>query len=109
VKVDHEAYGVQFKAGDRVLLMLPGGDLDPTEFPNPMSFNLERENKVHMAFNSGPHRCVGSHLARIELRILYEEWLKRVPTFSLDPDKPAKIRGGHVIGVESLDLLWDPT
>lgn len=105
---DHEAFGVTFKAGERVLLMLPAGDLDASEFPDPLAFDMNRENKVHMAFNSGPHRCAGSHLARIELRILYEEWLKRIPDFRLDPNKPAKFHGGHVIGVDSLPLVWDP-
>lgn len=105
---DHEAFGVSFKAGERVLIMLPGGDLDANEFPDPLKFDMNRENKVHMAFNSGPHRCAGSHLARIELRILYEEWLKRIPEFRLDPEKAAKFHGGHVIGVDSLPLVWSP-
>ncbi|KMS61685.1 hypothetical protein V475_12850 [Sphingobium baderi LL03] len=106
---DHEAFGVRFKAGERVLIMLPAADLDAREFPDPLKFDMDRENKVHIAFNSGPHRCAGSHLARIELRILYEEWLKRMPEFRLDPDKPAKFHGGHVIGVDSLPLVWDPS
>ncbi|CAN5182798.1 cytochrome P450 [soil metagenome] len=105
---DYEAFGVRFKAGERVLLMLPAGDLDAREFPDPLAFDMNRENKVHIAFNSGPHRCAGSHLARIELRILYEEWLRRIPEFRLDPDRPATFHGGHVIGVDSLPLIWDP-
>lgn len=108
VKRDHEAFGVRFKAGERVLLLLAAADLDPTEFSDPLRFDLDRENKVHVAFNFGPHRCAGSHLARIELRILYEEWLKRIPEFRLDPDRPATFHGGHVIGCDSLPLLWDP-
>lgn len=108
IKTDHEAYGAHFKAGDRVLLLLPAGDLDPKEFIEPMRFDLNREHKVHMAFNAGPHRCVGSHLARIEMRILYEEWLKRVPPFRLDPDRPPTFHGGHVLGCDSLHLLWEP-
>lgn len=103
---DTEAFGVSFKAGERVLLLLPGGDLDAKEFPDPLAFDMSRENKVHMAFNSGPHRCAGSHLARIELRVLYEEWLSRIPEFRLDPERPARFHGGHVIGVDSLPLVW---
>ena len=105
---DHEALGVKFKEGERVLFLLPGADLDGEAFPDPLKFDMDRENNVHIAFNSGPHRCAGSHLARIELQILYEEWLKRIPEFRLDPDRPAKFHGGHVIGCDSLHLLWDP-
>ena len=106
---DHEAFGAKFKKDERVLLMLPGADLDSHQFPDPLKFDMNRENKVHMAFNSGPHRCVGSHLARIELRILYEEWLSRIPEFKLDPGQPATFHGGHVFGVDSLPLVWNPT
>lgn len=99
--------GVQMKENDRVVLFLPAADLDPKEFPEPERFDLDRENKVHIAFNSGPHRCLGSHLARVELRILYEEMLSRLPEFRLDPAHPPRFHGGHVIGVDSLNLLWD--
>jgi cytochrome P450 len=105
---DHEAFGVRFKKGDRVLLMLPAADLDARAFEDPLKFDLQREGKAHMAFNSGPHRCVGSHLARLELRILYEEILSRLPEFRLDPERPAQTHGGQVIGFDSLGLLWDP-
>jgi len=104
---DHEAFGVRFKKDERVLLMLPAADLDAREFENPLAFDLERENKVHMAFNSGPHRCVGSHLARLELQILYEEMLARLPEFRLDPERPARTHGGQVLGFDGLGLVWD--
>lgn len=104
---DHDAFGVRFKKGDMVLLMLPAGDLDPRAFDKPLAFDLDREDKAHMAFNSGPHRCVGSHLARLELKILYEEILSRLPEFRLDPERPAQTHGGQVIGFDSLGLRWD--
>jgi cytochrome P450 len=62
---------------------------------------------VHIAFGTGPHRCLGSHLARIELQVLYEEMLKGLPEFRLDPDKHATFHGGHVIGPDQLYLKWD--
>jgi cytochrome P450 len=68
--------------------------------------DLLREKKPHIAFNAGPHRCLGSHLARIELQTLYEEVLLRLPQFRLDPDRPVKFHGGHVIGVDTLPLVW---
>ena len=89
------------------MLFLPGADLDPKEFPEPEKFDLQREGKPHIAFNAGPHRCLGSHLARVELNILYEELVKRMPRFRLDPERPPRFKGGHVIGVEELHLVWD--
>jgi cytochrome P450 len=98
---------VTMKKDERAMLFLPGADLDAHEFPNPGQFDLQREGKAHIAFNAGPHRCLGSHLARVELNILYEELMKRLPRFWLDPDRPATFKGGHVIGVEELHLVWD--
>jgi cytochrome P450 len=102
---DMEFQGVQMKEGERAMLFLPAADLDPREYPEPEKFDLDREG-AHIAFNAGPHRCLGSHLARVELNILYEEWLSRVPEFRLDPDRPARFNGGHVVGVEEMHLVW---
>jgi cytochrome P450 len=99
--------GVTMKADERALLFLPGADLDATEFPKPERFDLERENNVHIAFGVGPHRCLGSHLARIELQILYEELLARLPSFHLTPGKTVRYHGGHVIGPDELWLSWE--
>jgi cytochrome P450 len=97
---------VDMKKDDRAMLFLPGADLDSNEFPDAGEYKLRRDGKPHIAFNAGPHRCLGSHLARVELNILYEEVLKRLPRFRLDPDRPAKFKGGHVVGVEELHLVW---
>lgn len=98
--------GVELKAGDRALLFNPGADLDPRRWNDPARFDMDREDKTHIAFGSGPHRCLGSHLARVELQILYEELVTRLPAFRLDPEKPPRFHGGHVIGVDTLDLVW---
>lgn len=102
---DQEFQGVQMKAGERAMLFLPAADLDPREYDNPEQVDLDRTG-THIAFNAGPHRCLGSHLARVELNILYEEWLARVPQFRVDPDHAPKFCGGHVVGVEELHLKW---
>jgi len=99
--------GLQMKEDDRMVLFLPAADLDPKEYPNPEQFNLKREGLPHIAFNAGPHRCLGSHLARVELNIVYEELLARLPQFHLDPERPPRFHGGHVIGVEELNLVWE--
>ena len=104
---DLEFQGVTMKADERAMLFLPAANLDPEEFSQPDRFDLEREKKVHIAFNAGPHRCLGSHLARLELEIMYEQWLARVPVFRLDPARPPTFHCGHVIGVDTLHLIWD--
>jgi cytochrome P450 len=107
VAKDLEFEGVQMKARERAMLFLPAADLDPKEFPDPARYDLARENKVHIAFNAGPHRCLGSHLARVELQVIYEVLLARLPTFRLDPSRPPTFHCGHVVGVDSLHLLWN--
>jgi len=72
-------------------------------------FDLDRENKTHISFNTGPHRCVGSHLARIELKVFLEEWFKRMPNVRRDPDQRVRLRGGQTLALENLPLLWDPS
>jgi len=98
--------GVELCENERVMLFLPAADLDGNEFPNADTFDLQRENKVHIAFNAGPHRCVGSHLARLEIQILYEQILARLPTFKIDTTRPPKYHCGPIIGVDSLNLMW---
>ncbi len=93
--------------GEWVALYYPGADLDPREFESPEKFDLTRENKVHLAFGAGVHRCLGAHLARTELQVLYQQMLKRLPKFRLDPDKPATFHTGNVIAFDSLPIRWD--
>jgi cytochrome P450 len=99
--------GAPMKAGERVFLYNPAANLDPEEFPDPGAIDLHRENKAHITFAAGPHRCVGSHLARIELQTLYEEMLARLPTFRLDPDKPVRYKTNPVLGPKEVHLRWD--
>lgn len=99
--------GAPLKKNDTILLFLHGANLDPARFDHPEQVNLDREDKTHITFNAGPHRCLGSHLARMELRILIEEFLARVPTFKLDPDLPVVFDCGYVVGIETLGLVWE--
>ena len=107
VTKDLEFEGVAMKEGETAVLFLPAADLDPTEFPEPGAFDIERENKAHIAFGTGVHRCLGSHLARIELQVLYEEMMDRLPEFRIDRSKPLRYHGGPVWGPDKLHLLWD--
>lgn len=106
VNKDVEFHGVTMKAGDKVMLFLPGADLDSKEFANPEQYQLGRET-VHIAFGAGPHRCLGSHLARVELNVVYEEMLARLPEFRLASDKEVRYHGGHVVGPDELWLSWN--
>ncbi|MFY0524403.1 cytochrome P450 [Archangium gephyra] len=102
---DDVLHGVQFKQGDMVSLLLPAANYDDEAFPNPEQFILGRKEQ-HQTFNTGPHRCVGLHLARLEMKVFYEEWLKRVPPFRLDPQAPPKFMGGFNLAITSLPLVW---
>ena len=107
VAKDTELAGRQLKENEWVALFIPGADLDPREFPDPETFDMNRENKVHIAFGGGVHRCLGAHLARVELQVLYQQVLTRLPTFRLDPDKPVTFHSGNIIAIDSLPIRWD--
>jgi cytochrome P450 len=79
----------------------------PPVFWTPRNGGHWRQEKAHIAFGVGPHRCLGSHLARIELQIIYERMLARLPTFRLDPANPARFHGGNIIAMDTLPLRWD--
>ncbi len=98
--------GVEMRKGEMALLFIPAADVDPRKFSDPSTFDLDRKDRAHIVFGAGVHRCLGAHLARIELQTLYEEMLSRLPTFRLDPAKPVRFHGGNVWGPEELHLLW---
>ena len=76
------------KKGEIVHFFLPGADRDPTHFEQPDAFSLERRPTPHLGFGAGPHRCLGMHLARIELRVGLNAMLDLLPNLRLDPDFP---------------------
>ena len=104
---DAEFGGARLKAGERVVLLLPACNLDAGAFPDPDRFDIERQNKAHLTFNAGPHRCVGLHLARMEIRILFEEWFTRMPNVRLDPVASPEYRLGLTLACVKLPLVWD--
>jgi cytochrome P450 len=105
---DIEFHGLSMKKGDRALFVPAGAGLDPATYSDPTAVSLDRKEKGVPTFGFGPHRCVGMHLARLELRVLYAQWLKRIPTFSLSKTNPPRFHGGVVIGLEKLPLQWSP-
>lgn len=109
VTTDTDFHGCPVKAGDMVVFPLGSANRDEQAFPNATEFQIDREPTRHIAFGAGPHRCLGSHLARQEMAIALEEWHRRIPSYRLDPDRPAIEHGGGVYGLDSLPLVWDTT
>ena len=109
VTEDTELSGAIMKSGDMVLCPLALAGLDGTSNPDPLTFSLDRKGASHLMFATGPHLCVGHFLARLELRILLEEWLKAIPRFKLDPAHPPQVKIGSMTAMLSLRLEWDET
>jgi len=97
--------GVQMLAGDMVLIPFGAANRDPGKFDDPDTVDLTREPNPHLAFGAGNHRCVGSHLARLELRIAFEELHRRMPDYRLDPEDPPVRHLSQVKGVVRLPLI----
>ena len=102
--VDFE--GAPIKKGDYVSCASMIANRDPDEFEDPEKLDLGRIGNRHTAFATGPHRCIGSHLARREIEVALEEWLARVPTFRIKEGTAPITYGGHVFGIEGLVLDW---
>lgn len=98
--------GAPIRKGDYVSCATMIANRDPEEFPDPDRIDLGREDNRHTAFAYGPHRCLGSHLARREIVIGLEEWLKRIPDFRIKQGTAPIAFGGHVFGIENLILDW---
>jgi len=106
VAKDYEMRGVKMKKGDRVTAVLPTCNYDPEVFPNPTEVDFHRPRKPILSFAGGVHSCMGAHLARLELKVALQEWLRRIPEFSQKPDTTIEYRPGGVVGPESVPLAW---
>lgn len=104
VKDDMEFHGCTFKANDWVLLGFPAANRDPEAFVDADQFIIDRAVNRHAAFGLGIHRCAGSNLARMELRVAIEEFIARFPRFSLDDPAAVTWAQGQVRGPRSLPL-----
>lgn len=106
--VDTEVGGVQFKAGDQLLVLLGAANLDDREFPCAGQFQPDRSPNRHLTFGTGIHRCLGSHIARIELRVLLDELLRRIPEFELAEGAEVEWSKGQVQGVVKVPIRFPP-
>ena len=98
--------GVTMKQGDMLLVVDALCSLDERVCPVAKTIDFDRVDGITDTFGNGVHRCVGEHLARLELRVFLEEWTKRIPEFRTDPARPPVTYSGVVIGVSQLGLVW---
>ncbi|MCZ0913052.1 MULTISPECIES: cytochrome P450 [Gordonia] len=107
VTTDTELGGCPIKAGDRVILSTAAANRDSREFEDADKIVFGRNPNRHIAFGAGRHRCLGSHLARLELEIVIEEWHKRIPNYRVPSDAVIEDHVAQVSGMTSLTLEWD--
>ncbi|MEZ5222686.1 MAG: cytochrome P450 [Ilumatobacteraceae bacterium] len=105
---DVEVHGQQVREGDRILLLYPSGNRDESVFADPFRFDITRSPNDHLAFGAyGRHHCLGAPLARLELRVLFEELLRRLDDLELATTEPLPMRRGNfVLGLNSVPVRF---
>ncbi len=102
---DEEFHGCPLKKGDMVLFPLAAAGRDPKHYERPTEVDFSRGPTRHISFGVGPHRCLGSHLARVELSVALEEWHRRIPEYRLGVGEIVEHHSG-VYGLNNLPLTW---
>jgi cholest-4-en-3-one 26-monooxygenase len=101
--------GQTIRAGDKVLLLYPSANRDEAVFPDPFRFDVTRDPNPHVAFGFGAHFCLGASLARLELRVLFEELLPRLPDLHLVSDAPPPaVPSNFIRGLQRLEVEFTP-
>lgn len=108
VMKDVTVSGCPMKPGSMVLLSFPAANRDPAKFPDADKVLIDRAENPHAAFGLGIHRCIGSNLARMEMRVALEVWLQRIPGFRLDAAERITWSEGTVRGPRALPVVFDP-
>jgi cytochrome P450 family 142 subfamily A polypeptide 1 len=104
---DVELRGQRIREGDKLLLLYPSANRDARKFDRPFEFDVQRQPNEHLAFGFGAHFCLGASLARLELRVMFEEILNRMPDLELVSDDPPPMRASNFItGIEELPVEW---
>jgi cytochrome P450 family 142 subfamily A polypeptide 1 len=108
---DVEFMGQQLHEGDRCLLLYESANRDEARFPDAHTFNVEREPNEHVAFGFGAHYCLGQALARLELKVMFEQLLSRMPDmeFAADPAGLPRRRANFISGLESMPVRFSRT
>ena len=101
-----EFHGIELREGDRILPASVLAARDPEEFDRPDEMIFDRPANRHMAFGAGPHRCLGAHLARLEMKVAMEEFHRRMPEYRLLPGGPVVFHAAGTMGMDALPLCW---
>jgi len=108
--VDHERNGQRIRTGDEVLLLYGAANRDPRVFPDPDALDVTRPRSRHLAFGAGTHLCLGAHVARLEIRVLFEELLRRMPDWELaHPGEPRIVPGTFTRAYDRIRITFTPS
>jgi cytochrome P450 len=105
VIADTEVAGCPVRAGEQILLTFPAANHDPAAFENAHEFQIDREKNRHVAFGLGVHRCLGSNLARLELTVALQEWLRAFPDYELDTTTETTWANGQIRGPRNIPVV----
>jgi cytochrome P450 len=105
VVTDTEVAGCPMRSGEQTLVTFPAANHDPAAFENAHEFQIDRSQNRHVAFGVGIHRCLGSNLARLELKVAIQEWVRAFPDYSLNPQRPTTWANGQVRGPRQLPVV----
>jgi hypothetical protein len=104
-KEDVDLHGRCVHAGERVVLPFAAANRDPAVFTDPDEVQVDRRRNRHLTFGSGPHRCLGSNLARLEIKVTLEEWLRVMPDFRMAEGAVVEWSGGQTRGPERVEFV----
>ncbi|CDO28646.1 cytochrome P450 [Mycolicibacterium porcinum] len=107
---DTNFHGTDLKAGEKIMLMFESANFDEAVFENADEFRIDRNPNSHLAFGFGTHFCLGNQLARLELRLMLERLLTRLPDLRLADDKALPLRPANFVsGPEAMPVVFTPT
>jgi cholest-4-en-3-one 26-monooxygenase len=107
---DHDLHGQHIRAGDEILLLYPAANRDPRAFTTPEVLDVTRASERHLAFGFGTHVCLGAHLARLEIRVMFTEMLRRMPDWELvDPAEPKIMAATFTRAYDRLRIRFTPS
>ncbi len=108
---DVEFFGETMQPGQKCMLLFESANRDETKFDDPFRFDVQRRPNEHLAFGFGTHFCLGQALARLELRVMFEQLLARLPDLELtaDPATLPRRRANFISGLESLPVRFTPS
>jgi cytochrome P450 family 142 subfamily A polypeptide 1 len=107
---DHQLHGVDIKAGDELLLMYASANRDERVFDDPERFDVTRSHNLHVAFGFGTHFCLGASLARLEIKVMFEELLRRIPDMRFAPGaEPQIVPAAFSRAYDAVPVEFTPT